>query len=86
MLLAQTFQMVFIKFSLNVPELTSFPLYLFIFLAFGPFVVVVSPSLSSEDKYCNAFGEQRISRAFALSASERIAVDLSRVRRRLESF
>ena len=59
----------------------------FTFLGFGPFVVAsISSSLFSEDMYDNACGEERISRAFALSASERIVVDLSRFERHLESF
>ena len=57
------------------------------FLGIGPFTVpAMSSSLSSEDIYFSASGDEKISLAFALSVSERDVVDFCRVERRLASF
>lgn len=55
------------------------------FLGFGPFVAAGSSlSLSSDDMKSTAFGEERISLAFSLSLSDKMA--LSKLERRLDSF
>ena len=57
------------------------------FVDSGPFTVpFMSSSLSSEDIYFSAFGDEKISLAFALSVSVRDVVDFCRVERRLASF
>ena len=57
------------------------------FLGSGPFTVPsMSSSLSSEDIYFSASGDEKISLAFALSVSVRDVVDFCRVESRLASF